>query len=58
MAVLTIGVARLVPAIASQLAAICDRQGIAAGVKLPAAGVQPVQRWRRESVAESGVAAR
>ena len=30
------------------LAAICDRRGIAAGVKLPAAGVHPVQRWRGE----------
>jgi hypothetical protein len=28
--------------------------GIAAGVELPAAGVQPVQLWRRELVAESG----
>jgi len=36
------------------LAAISGRRGIAAGVELPAAGVQPVQRWRRELVAESG----
>jgi hypothetical protein len=30
------------------LAAICDRRGIAVGVKLPAAGVHPVQCWRGE----------
>ena len=36
------------------LAAICNRRGIAVGVKLPAAGVQPVQRWRGELGAEFG----
>lgn len=36
------------------LAAISGRRGIAAGVKLPAAGVQPAQFWRRELVAEFG----
>jgi hypothetical protein len=36
------------------LAAICDRRGIAAGVKLPAAGVHLVQRWRGEPAAGFG----
>jgi len=38
------------------LAAICDRQGmgIPVGVKLLAAGVHSVQRWRGELIAEFG----
>ena len=38
MAMLTIGVALLMPTVASQLAAICDRRGIAVGGEVASRG--------------------